>query len=318
MRHREADITFPVGTTKVALLDVDGTMLIGDGVINQTIIDHLKENQISDVLLFTNMGDTTRLGRRDQPTREYLIRKLEKQGVRVHAVITPYDHVFLGPGSVYREFFAPLILKYERLSDDEKSGDAWRAALKEVDDIVLRNFRAREFKKFLFQNLPPSENKKLSELIAQHCRHLFVMIESNIGVLFFHNDDDFAQRLPGKLKGNKKLGELIQSSYVKAKNWHYIAQKGYMAETVLKLFSEKGISDVFYYDDDKTYLTNVSDVLNNMAIKAFSVNSKTGEIASHKLCRPYPNFAYADRPADVVLSVNDGPSGECSPLMRAV
>src|SRR3990167_4601743 len=103
MRHREADITFPVGTTKVALLDVDGTMLIGDGVINQTIIDHLKENQISDVLLFTNMGDTTRLGRRDQPTREYLIRELEKQGVRVHAVITPYDHVFLGPGSVYRE-----------------------------------------------------------------------------------------------------------------------------------------------------------------------------------------------------------------------
>lgn len=80
--------TPPESGSKVALLDIDHTLLFDKREINRSLLNVLKRNGIKDVYLFTDMW----LGSNILKDRQALIETLEKEfGLRVHGVITPSD-----------------------------------------------------------------------------------------------------------------------------------------------------------------------------------------------------------------------------------
>ncbi|NSL16765.1 hypothetical protein HRQ65_00035 [Tatlockia micdadei] len=79
----------------VALLDVDGTLIIRDKTknqeqLNQNLLDALMKKGIWDVYLFTDMY----FDERQLQNRKQLIEQLTSQGFRVHGVITPSDYTW--------------------------------------------------------------------------------------------------------------------------------------------------------------------------------------------------------------------------------
>ncbi|QEY49923.1 hypothetical protein [Legionella longbeachae] len=73
----------------LALLDVDHTLLFDDR-LNMNLLDSLKERDIKDLYLFTDMT----LKQSDMKDRKELIEKLEALGFNVLGVITPLDLVW--------------------------------------------------------------------------------------------------------------------------------------------------------------------------------------------------------------------------------
>jgi hypothetical protein len=78
----------------VALLDVDHTLLFEDAahkpILNQSLLDSLKAQEIFDIFLFTDMI----FSNQSMIERKGLIKKLQAQDFRVHGVITPGDLVW--------------------------------------------------------------------------------------------------------------------------------------------------------------------------------------------------------------------------------
>lgn len=74
----------------VALLDVDDTLIFSNHKLNQTFLTALKEKNITDLYLFTDMT----FKKNSINDRETLIKTLTEQGFKVHAVITPNDLIW--------------------------------------------------------------------------------------------------------------------------------------------------------------------------------------------------------------------------------
>lgn len=106
----------------VGLLDVDNTIFdIKTGKVNRALLDAYKELGIRDIYCFTNMDFATlasehqHLDRQASTgskamefTRAEIVSLLEKEGFRVHGVVTPIDIGYdKTVGSAYQELYVP-------------------------------------------------------------------------------------------------------------------------------------------------------------------------------------------------------------------
>ena len=107
-------------TKKIALLDVDQTLLYNQRDMNDALIEALREEGITDIYLFTNMelSDVRCYGREGAPfSRMEVIDYLRAAGVAVKGVITPADPYLprfgsdLSVDAAFQTLYLPLMEK---------------------------------------------------------------------------------------------------------------------------------------------------------------------------------------------------------------
>lgn len=136
-----------------AFLDVDQTLLYDNSDINLTLLDALKNQGITDIFLFTNMDmkEIGRIGRELAPMSRYeLINILQKNGFKIHGVITPADTGYCNDsmysiGHAYEHLYKP---SYERLKKNPLTDVKGNLnELRDIDDEVEYYLRKFEWDK---------------------------------------------------------------------------------------------------------------------------------------------------------------------------
>lgn len=271
-------------TNRVAIVDVDGTLLImnvaGKWEINEALIAALLENGIKEVYLFTNMADGDQLQPLSgKPTREQLIAMMKIRGLNVLGVITPYDHVHptKKAGAVYNEDFKSIIKDYY----DEKgvfkggnhrvNGNTFNEAIKVLNDKFYNQYSYAEFEKYCMRRIKidykdyPLPLGSLRELLGFFMQNQ----EAFWGAQALEGTIIFGGALLAKIKQLEHFAnalqffEIILTYFKLAKvpqDKGFIYRKGFMAELAFQIAKHNNVSEVIYCDDDTGFLKNVGHV----------------------------------------------------------
>ena len=111
---------------KIAIIDVNDTLLLNGNRWNDDLLKSLKDNDINTVYLLTNMDATSMLKEKDDKqtfTITKLLNKMEQQGFDVKDVITPADRFYDDdPGQFFKDYTKDVTTwkKYQELYSKEK------------------------------------------------------------------------------------------------------------------------------------------------------------------------------------------------------
>lgn len=126
---------------RVALCDVDNTLLKGQADFNTGLLQSLKKAGIKDIFLFTNMslaGVTEKIADSRTMSRPELVNELKFQGFKVHAVITPADLAYnKGLGKAYEDIYLPQHnrIEKENLTENNYRDEQFIAAEKKFTEL---------------------------------------------------------------------------------------------------------------------------------------------------------------------------------------
>ncbi|WP_155823533.1 hypothetical protein [Legionella shakespearei] len=243
--------------TKLALLDVDDTLLYGpEGDINTALVDELINAGIVDVYLFTNMDlrDVRIYGNTGAPRSRYdLVEYLISRGLNVLGAVTPADKFFspqeATPGVAYRTLYNPLMKKRRA---QQSPLDLTNIADSDTLDYTYGDLKWKRASNLMAEQSALTEGQQADiacvglRLINNKTREKGAFLTQTEAAEFF--------AMPGNCQNYSLILDPNPADIVTLVGGHNKDPKGLMIEHFLTLSDD---TEFYFFDDRSTHIAGV-------------------------------------------------------------